>query len=307
MNRSIPTDDEVRAAVIARSNWGRWGADDQRGTINLITAERKAAAARLVTSGRTVSLARPLGPAPGAANPPVHIVWGGGDGTEGGAGDWLGMHVHSRHYTHVDALNHFIGPRGAWNGRRPDELFRHANVVSPGALWGSIEQWSDGVFTRGVLLDVPSYRGEPFVTVDRPVHGWELAAVAAAQGVEVRPGDALVVHGGRTQFEKTALYGDPPRPGLHGSCVEYFREVDCAALVWDMSDYRPGDAPMRHSQMLVHYLGISELGLAIIDNAVIDPLAHACQAEGRYEFLFVIAPLRIPDGTGSPVNPLALF
>jgi kynurenine formamidase len=306
--RIIPTTEEIVRLAIDRSNWGRWGQDDQRGTINLITPEKVAEAALLVKSGRRVSLSHPLGPDRPAPRPPVHIVWGGGDEIEGGAADWFGTYVHGQAHTHVDALNHFMGPRGAWNGKRPEELFLEGIVVSPGALWGAIDQWSDGVVTRGVLLDVPRYRGEPFVSVDSPVHGWELEAIAAAQRVQLRPGDALIVYCGRERYEAVnPRYGPAPRPGLHGSCVEYFRDVDCAVLVWDMHDYGRTGSLQRRSELAVHYVAIPELGLAIVDNALLDPLRDASEAEGRYEFLLAIAPLRIVDGTGSPVNPLAIY
>src|SRR5262245_22431965 len=171
MIRRDPTADEIRAAVSARSKLGRWGADDQRGTINLITPEKRVEAARLVQAGRTVSLGRPLGDIPGVAYPPVHLVWGGSDPGEGGAGDWIGMSIHSNAYTHIDALSHCFGPRGAWNGKHPDEVFRQGNVASPGALWGSVEHWADGMVRRGVFLDVPRHRGVAVVSADQPVHG----------------------------------------------------------------------------------------------------------------------------------------
>jgi kynurenine formamidase len=305
MTRHDPTGDEIQAAVIARSNWGRWGADDQRGTINLITPEKRVEAARLVQTGRTVSLARPLRPIPGVANPPVHIAWGGGDPSEGGAGDWIGMFVHSNAYTHIDALSHCFGPRGAWNGKHPAEVFRQGNVASPGTLWGSIEHWADGIVTRGVLLDVPRHRGVPFVTGDQPVHASELEAIARSQRIEVRPGDALVVYGGLDTLADPVDGVD--EPGLHGSCVEYFRDVACALVVWDIGDYRPAGGPFRWRDYPVHWLGIPELGLSLVDNALLGPLAQVCQDEGRFEFLFIVGPLAIPDGTGSPVNPLAVF
>jgi hypothetical protein len=308
MIRQDPTLDEIQAAVIARSNWGRWGADDQRGTINLITPEKRVEAAGLVRTGRTVSLGRPIGDVHGVAHPLVHLVWGGRDPSapgEGGAGDWIGLSIHSYAYTHIDALAHCFGPRGAWNGKDPDEIFRQGVPAAPGALWGSVKHWAGGVVTRGVLLDVPRHRGVPAVVGDEPVHGWELEAVAQAQGVEVRPGDALVIYGGLDTLQDPVVGAD--EPGLHASCVEYFRDVDCALLVWDIADHRPAGGEFRWPDYSIHWLGIPELGLALVDNALLGPLARACQYEGRFEFLFTIGPLAIEDGTGSPVNPIALF
>lgn len=306
---AAPSRAELTSFAADRSNWQRWGTDDQRGAVNLITPEKRVAAARLVRSGRTVSMSHPLAFGDPARAAGVHLVWGGGDDNGGSAGDWIGTPVHGPIHTHVDALNHFVGPRGAWNGKRSQGMFRNGRIRSPGRLWGSIEHWGDGIVTRGVLLDVPRYRGEPFVAMDQPVHSWELAEVARAQGITVLPGDALVVYCGREEYSKAHSPYDPiaPRAGLHASCLEYLRETDCSILAWDMGEYGESGAPMSGNDYLIHYLAIPEFGLALVDNALIAPVAEACAEERRYEFLFVMAPLRIADGTGSPVNPLAIF
>ena len=171
--------------------------------------------------------------------------------------------------------------------------------------WGDVDQWRDGIITRGVLLDVPRYRGEPFVTIDAPVHGWELEDVAKAEGVRLEPGDALLVYSGREAWQAAnpGTGYTPPRPGLHASCLPFVRDNDVAVLGWDMMDATPNeyDVPWTMHGALFSY------GVALLDNSLLEPLAGVCAEEGRYEFMLTIAPLRVPGGTGSPVNPIALF
>ena len=298
-----PTGEEVHAYLSARRNWGRWGEEDQRGTVNLITAEKRVAAAALVRSGRAVSLSRDVPTTPGPDNPRPADHWMRtlGRGKGGAAIDYYGFVYHGYTTTHLDALCHVWDEEGLWNGRDPAR-----EVTSAGARWGGIEHWRDGIATRGVLLDVPKHRGEPFVTVERPVHGWELEAIAEAQGVSLEPGDALVVYSGREAFKAAnpdwSGYA-PPTPGLHASCLPFLRDHDVAVLVWDLMDAAPNDYGLAWT---VHG-AIFAYGLALVDNALLQPLAEACTAEGRSEFMLTLAPLPVVGGTGSPVNPIALF
>jgi len=189
-----------------------------------------------------------------------------------------------------------------WNGRTHDET-----VTMDGAVWGSVEHWKEGIITRGVLLDVPKFRGVPYVTMDTPVHGWELEDIAKAQGVEMLPGDALVVYSGRDKWNEDGnpLWGGNPneRPGLHASCLKFIRESDCCLLVWDMMDFTPNGYDLAWS---VHG-SIFAYGIGLLDNALLQPLAEACAEEGRYEFMLTVNPLRVVGGTGSPVNPVAIL
>ncbi len=286
-------------SYLQRTNWGRWGEDDQRGTINLITPEKRVAAARLVRTGRTVSLSRefPKTPGPENPNPAQHFMMWRETPDGGVSTDYYGIRYHGLVTTHIDALCHMWGPMGMWNGKDP-----HTAMSPDGSRWGSIEHWSDGIITRGVLLDVPRYRGEPYVTPGNPVHGNELEDIARAEGVALEPGDAIVVHCGREAFAAS----NPPaggRPGLGASCLKFLRDHDVAVLVWDWLDATPHGYS---TTMTVHY-AIWAYGLALLDNALLAPLAAVCAEERRYEFMLTIAPLRVVGGTGSPANPIALF
>lgn len=304
MERRVPTKEEVLAYLKKDRNWGRWGDDDQKGAVNMVTAEKRAAAARLVRSGRAVSLSRvfPKTPAPNNLWPAQHYMMRRVRGEAIGAcADYYGIAYHGQASTHLDALCHTWDGNGMWNGRNPDDV-----ITFDGATWGSVEHWQEGIITRGVFLDVPKHRGVPFVTMEEPIHGWELEDIARAEGIAIEPGDAVVVYGGRENWDKVnPLWGSnvDVRPGLHASCLKFIRESDCSLLVWDMMDFLPNGYGIPWT---VHG-AIFAYGIGLLDNALLQPLAEACAEEGRYEFMLVVAPLRVVGGTGSPVNPIALF
>ena len=293
-----PTEEALRAERVARRNWGRWGDDDEAGAINLITAEKRLEAVALVRSGRTVSMCRdyPKVPAPHNPNPAQHFMRMIDRGEAGGVVDYYGFIYHGQTMTHIDALCHVWDDGGMWNGRDPA-----VEITSDGAQFADITAWGDGIVTRGVLLDVPRHRGEPYVTVDRPVHGEELREIAEAQGVEVGAGDALIVYSGYEAFREQ--HTEAGGPGLHASCATFVRDRDVALLGWDLMDARD---PATSMPWPVHGV-LYSYGVALLDNALLQPLAAACAEEGRYEFMLMVLPLRVPGGTGSPVNPVAMF
>ena len=148
--------------------------------------------------------------------------------------------------------------------------------------------------------------GTDYVTLDSPVHGWELEDIAAEQGVEIRPGDAVMVYSGRETYAAEhggSWAGEPSRPGLHASCLRFVRDADISILGWDMMDASPNEYDIPWS---VHGV-IFAYGVALLDNSLLEPLANTCADEGRYEFMLTINPLNVVGGTGSPVNPIAVF
>ena len=305
MERRVPTKDEVLAYLKEDNNWGRWGDDDQKGAVNMVTDQKRAAAARLVRTGKAVSLSRefPKLPAGNNPTPAIHYMKRNLRGEAGGSAvDYYGISYHGTATTHLDALCHVWDHNGMWNGADPMDV-----ITFDGAEWGSIEQWKEGIITRAVLLDVPKHRGEPYVTQESPVHGWELEDIAREQGVSMEPGDALVVYSGREKWNEAGnpLWGSDRdlRPGLHASCLRFIKESDCCVLVWDMMDHTPNgyDVPWSVHGAIFAY------GIGLLDNALLEPLAETCAQEGRYEFMLTINPLRVVGGTGSPVNPVALF
>ena len=307
--RPLPTEKEVLSWIRDRSNWGRWGKDDQLGAINLITPAKRAAAARLVKTGRSVSLSRPFPTSPGPNNalPAHHYMKTHPRGKGGFAADYVGIYYHGVASTHIDALCHTWDEHAMWNGRDPKQ-----EITFEGARFGAVEHWAEGIITRGVILDVPRHRGVPCVTNDAPVHGWELDDILTKRGIRLEPGDAVAVYCGREAWQAQdpeRPYGKPfapvgqQRPGLHVSCLPFLRDHDVSVLVWDMLDHLPigYDIPWAVHAALFAY------GVALVDNALLEPLSKACAEENRDDFMLIVAPLRVIGGTGSPANPLAMF
>ena len=297
----LPTEAEVRGYFDRCSNWGRWGADDNAGTVNLITPEKRREAATMVRSGRAVSLAYPLNTVggPGNWNPAQHFL----RATPDFSVDYIGLLFHGYATTHVDALCHVFWEGKMYNGKPATD------VTSLGARSGSVDAWKTGITTRGVLIDIPRFRGEPFVTIEKPVRAWELHDAAAAQGSPLKPGDAVIVYSGRGAYfaaNPNAVPGAAPSPGLHVDTVPYLKENDAAILGWDQMDATPSGYEVFRG-LSVHILTIVFAGMPLLDNAYLEPLAEACREENRWEFLLTINPLHIRGGTGSPVNPVAIF
>ena len=243
--KPLPTEQEVRSYIRDRRNWGRWGKDDQRGAINLITPAKRTSAARLVKTGRSVSLSRPFPKDPGMNNalPAQHYMRTHARGKGAFAADYYGIYYHGVASTHIDALCHTWDEEAMWNGRDPKK-----EITFDGARFGSVEHWADGIITRGVMLDVPRHRGVPCVTHERPVHGWELDDILTKRGIRLEPGDAVCVYSGREAWQAQdpeRPYGRPfnptqqQRPGLHVSCLPFLRNHDVSVLVWDMLDHLP--------------------------------------------------------------------
>jgi kynurenine formamidase len=289
------------------SNWGRWHDTDGRGTTNLIGQGSVVRAAALVKTGVTMSLAHPLALEPGPGNPsPVQRTMRTRSGETGGAAtESLTIEYHGLAVTHLDALCHVWGAEGTFNGHSPTAV-----ITDAGATWGDVTEWRDGIVTRAVLVDIPAYRSAEYVEVGDPVTAADLAA--ATSDTPLGPGDAVIVYSGRDRWDLAhdqpwgsarLSDGTSPRPGLHVSCAEFFRERDVGVLVWDMMDAFPADTGRTWP---VHSV-IHDLGLPLIDNAYLSSVVEHSRATGTHEFMLTVGPLVIPGGTGSPVNPIAIF
>lgn len=306
--RRVPSKQELEAYLKERNNWGRWGDKADAGAVNLITPEKRLAATRLVTKGRPVSLSVPLPVTPTLENSqPVQFYMKRVDmpNGEGAAFEYVGISCHGFTVTHIDALCHVWDKNGSWENTDPDE-----NLTFDGGKHGTVDAWSEGILTRGVLLDIPKLRGTSHVDIDSPVHGWELEDAAEKQGVTIEPGDAVFVYCGREEHEKTnrGMYAtgsdaDSIRPGLHASCLPFIRENDIAVFGGDMEDSAPNDYGLLFT---IHSI-IFTFGVPMVDNSTLKRLAEVCDEEGRYEFMLTINPLLLKGGTGSAVNPIAVF
>lgn len=303
-DRTPPTVEEYRAYKERFKNWGRWGEDDQLGTLNHISEETRRAAAALVREGKSVSLANPVATArvlsgPRNPTPADHRMSVG----EGACGDYVGLSYHGFANTHIDALCHIFSEDGRLYNGRPS-----ADVTEEGAKTNAIDRWRHGIITRGVLYDIPRHRGVDYVALDAPVHGWELEDVAQAEEVTPRSGDAVLVRVGGEAFWNAHPDFAPPwqAPGVHASALEFLYEHDAALLGWDLME-APGQEAYEAPALPIHSLAIPYMGMPLLDNANFEALAAACAELGRWEFLLVIAPLVVIGGTGSPVNPIAVL
>ncbi len=300
---------EVRELFDKLSNWGRWGKEDQRGALNFITERKRAAAAKLVQSGETVSMALPLATVPAVDNPtPVtHLMVQAGEDALATpmpySGDYFAIAPHGLANTHLDALCHVFWQGKMYNG------FDAREVGSQGAKKCAIDVTRTGVVSRGVLLDIPRLKKVEWIEPRERIFPEDLDAAERAHGVHVEEGDILLIRTGRAARRKSKGGWDPWReglPGLDASCLPWLHERRIAVLGSDgASDVAPSgydDVPLP-----IHVGTLVVMGIHLIDNADFDTLSAVCASTGRYEFLFAMAPLVLERGTASPVNPLAIF
>ncbi|HEV7710452.1 MAG TPA: cyclase family protein [Asanoa sp.] len=319
---TLPTEAEVLSWFETLSNWGRWGPDDRLGTLNLITAETRVAAARLVQEGHVVSLAWDVDTAPqrdqtygpprrffvttGQGLADEHRVdpHGNPDNRMNGALEYLGYVFHGYSVTHLDALSHVFWDRKMYNGV-PAELVSSSH----GATAHDVTAVKGGVITRGILVDVAAFRGVDWLEPGDPVTATEVRAVLAAQGSEVREGDALLL---RTGYGKRRALRGPDdvralgRAGWHASCAPLFHELGVALIGADTAQ---DVVPSGYDSVVipVHTLGLVAMGLYMIDNMNLEELSAKCASAGRHTFELVVSTIPFLGATGSPVNPLAVF
>jgi kynurenine formamidase len=308
----VPSQDEVLTWFESLSNWGRWGPDDGLGTLNHITPERRAAAAMLVRHGVTVSCAWDIGT---TAQPdhvfgaPQRFMLSTGQGLPdeprwGGAAEYVGLVCHGYAVTHLDGLSHYF-----WDGRMYND--RPASLVTSrdGAGDHAITEAGGGIFTRGVLLDVATTRGVPWLEPGDAVFPEDLEGAEARQGLRVGPGDAVLLrtgYGRRRHEQGPDAVANVGRAGWHVACAPWLHERDVAVIGADTAqDVHPSGYPAMRSP--VHAVGIVAMGLWLIDNCDLEELAGTCERLERWEFLMTVGPLRIEGATGSPVNPIAVF
>jgi kynurenine formamidase len=309
-----PSPDALDRIYESVKNWGRWGGDDQRGALGFLTPGCRARAGALVREGESISLAHdlPVQPSVETPFPAQHHMLTAGDARDASgipgyeaAGDYLATQVHGMGITHVDALCHIFVRGQMYNGVPAEQ------VRSNGALRNSIMALADGLVGRGVLLDIPALRGVDFLDANDPIGVADLEAAERAQGLRVESGDILIVSTGRDARRRAAQGRLDPfgegLAGLHPECLPWLHERCVAALGSDgISDMMPG-LGIEGWPFPIHQAGIAGIGLHLIDNMHLDPVLQACAERQRWEFLLMLAPIRLQGGTGCPVNPLAVL
>jgi len=313
------SEDALRKLALQVRNWGTWGPDDELGTLNYITPETIAAACRLATTGKVFALGIPLqreGPQSGTRQRfnPIHAMFrDGGDRPKtpaevaevqgyGGSDDWIVMPLQS--VTQWDSLAHIFYEGKMWNGYSADL------VTSSGAAKNSIDKTRDKIVGRGVRLDVARHKGVRALEPGYAITVADLEATAAAQKVEVRRGDILLIRTGH--MSRYLDKGDwrhfdlDPFPGVSVYAAPWMHARQIAAVASDnyAVEVRPSEIPGFRNP--VHVCAIPNMGLTLGEIFDLEDLATDCAKDGRWEFLLVAPPLPVTRGVGTPINPYAI-
>ena len=313
----------VRAIFDRCSNWGRWGPNDELGTLNLVEPDHVVAASRLIRAGRTFSLSIPVGdsgPQTGGFGRfnPIHLMiregsgavtgstvrdfYAGRDRWIRGTDDLLILPLQSG--TQWDALGHIIFDGKIYNGYDATE------VGSRGALRNDITAARDRVAGRGVLLDLPRARGVRWLEPGEPIHAADLDACAASQGVSVGPGDFLLVRTGQMAQCRAngswGTYAGGDAPGLALDTADWIHDHQLASVATDTWGMEVLPNETADVFQPLHIILIVGMGLLVGEIFDLEELATDCADDGRYEFFLSAAPLPITGAVGSPVNPIAI-
>jgi kynurenine formamidase len=287
------------------SNWGRWGKDDQMGTVNLITPAKRKQGTSLAKEGVSFSLARNVEKEKAVDNPsPFVLKMGvGRDGVVRGV-DQISVSYHGYVHTHMDALCHFSYKDKVYNGYSEREV-----LTADGALKNSVNSFKGGILTRGILIDIPLLKGVDYLEPGTHIYPEDLDAWEKKAHVKITSGDVIFLRTGRWALrDKSGPWntGSPGMAGLDALCLKWLKQRDVAIAGSDaVMDVMPsgvdGVVQPIHTGILV------AMGTPIIDNCDLELLAREANRRQRWEFLITASPLAIQGGTGSPLNPIATF
>jgi kynurenine formamidase len=284
------------------SNWGRWGAKDEAGTINLITPAVRRQAAALVTEGVSVSLARNTDPRKAVDNASPFLEKMGPPADNQFNIDEHTVTFHGAAHTHFDALSHVFHDGRMYNG------FPESVVKPDGAGALAVTAYGDGFFTRGVLIDIPWLRDLPYLDTSAVIYPADLDAWEKKTGVRVHAGDAVFIRTGRWAYR--AAHGPwdigARSAGLSPLCAAWLKQRDVSLLGSDAShDALPSGIP--GVTFPLHQLLIVAMGMPLFDQVDLEALSKAALTRNRWTFLLTAAPVRVTGGTGGPINPIATF
>ncbi|WP_330276179.1 cyclase family protein [Lentzea sp. NBC_00516] len=316
MNRADP-ESAIAEAAATCSNWGRWGADDVLGTLNFLTEDKRREAAALIRKGASFSLSQRFdvdGPQKGwrRRTNPVHTMLDTGTDAAaglqgfphgiGGADDVISMPLQCS--TQWDGLGHIFDHGRAWNGRDAA-----TTVTSAGDLVTGIEHMAAHVAGRGVLLDVGRVIGGGELPDGFAITEAHLVTTAEAHGVDVGPGDIVLVRTGQLARARRDGWGDyagGPAPGLSFTTAPWLHRTEIAAIATDTWGFEVRPNEFDDAFQPLHQVVIPHIGLLVGEMWDLDALAADCAADGVHEFWLTAAPLPITGAVGSPVNPVAV-
>lgn len=300
---------EFDALLKAVDNAGRWGDQDERGTLNLITPDVRRAAVAEVRTGTTVTLAREMvhGEPPGGLGPiAVELflasdsILGPSDGSVVWAVERTSLLYHGWSYTHIDALSHMPAYHGRGYNNAPP-----THAPPAGQRRNSVAAMRDGLTTRGVLIDLPALKGVPYVAPGGAITAADFEAWEKRTGVRVRSGDIVLVRSGRWS-EAATTAKVTGSAGIHPSVATWLRARGVAAL-GDEGGTDVSPTPVQDINSPLHVLALVGMGMPLIENLDLEALAREAASHKRWTFLLLIAPLDVRGATGSAVNPIAMF
>jgi kynurenine formamidase len=300
------TKEDVDRLMTELSNWGRWGKDDQLGTLNLITAAKRKEAAAMVKEGYVISLAHDIlkEKAVDNGNPFVQTVQprpANFNGT-GFGGDSYSVSYHGFAHTHMDALWHANYQGKMYNGFSVD------TITPEGGTKDSILVAKNGIFTRGVLMDIAKLKRVDYMEPGTPIYPEDLDAWEKEARLKVSSGDVIFIRTGR--WARRAALGPwnvgRSAAGLHASCAKWLKSRDVAVLASDVAqDVSPSQ--VEGVGLPIHQIVLVAMGLYIFDNCDLEQLSQEAAKRNRWAFLVTAAPLAVPGGSGSPINPTAVY
>lgn len=313
----MEAEEAIADAARTHSNWGRWGADDVRGTLNFLDETKRVEGARLVRRGVSFSLSLRFdmdGPQRGwrRRTNPVHTMLDTGVDAAlgkqgfphgmGGADDVIAMPLQCS--TQWDGLGHVFDHGVAWNGRRAQDT-----VTSEGDHVTGVETLADVVAGRGVLLDVGRVVGGGELPDGFAITEQHLLRTAEAHGIEIGRGDIVCVRTGqlaRVRREGWGEYAGGPAPGLSFWTAGWVHRSEIAAIATDTWGFEVRPNEFDDAFQPLHQVAIPNMGLLIGEMWDLEALAADCAADGGYAFQLVAAPLPVTGAVGAPVNPIAV-
>jgi kynurenine formamidase len=307
---TIANEEDFRRAMKELSNWGRWGDDDELGAANLITPAKRKQALALAKEGVAISLAHDVAQEK-AADAPFILERTLNDVTATGTTDryqYTGTY-HGVVHSHLDAVDcHIMYEGKGYNGRSMEDV-----KAAGGCPKGNITALKDGVVTRAILFDATLLPGkatpEGWLEPGTPVHREDLETLEKLEHVKVAPGDVILLYTGRwkRRAEKGPWGRDTGFAGYHADVAYFLKDRGVSFIGCDgPNDVMPSGLPPTVTTPL-HKLALAAMGVDIFDNLDFERAVEHARQLNRYEFLFSAAPLRVALGTGSPLNPLAIF